>query len=206
MAVIRVHDHLPEGAVVVRVADGVQVAGSGTVWIPAPDEAVEPVCRLRSQNVVVPLDQQPFYPEKIVHLPDSYQVNDSKRQIASRIPTRRELGIPEQAFVFCCFNNSWKINAAMFDIWMRLLAAVDGSVLWLFWSNDMATANLRVEAKARGIDPARLVFAERSEPEAHLARHRLADLFPEEAVGSSVGEEPGEVAHPEAAWQQAAAG
>src|SRR5207237_9575180 len=99
-----------------------------------------------ADRIVLPLDQQPFYPEKIVHLPDGYQVNDSKRTIASRSPPRRELGLAEHAFVFCCFNNSWKITAAMFDIWMRLLAAIEGSVLWLFRSNDLATNNLRIEA------------------------------------------------------------
>jgi predicted O-linked N-acetylglucosamine transferase (SPINDLY family) len=130
-----------------------------------------------ADRIVLPLVQQPFYPEKIVHLPDSYQINDSKRQIASRIPARRELGLPEQAFVFCCFNNNWKINAAMFDIWMRLLRAVDGSVLWLFRSNDLATANLRVEAKARGVDPARLVFAPFLDLPDHLARLKRAELF-----------------------------
>jgi predicted O-linked N-acetylglucosamine transferase (SPINDLY family) len=130
-----------------------------------------------ADQVVLPLDQQPFYPEKIVHLPECYQVNDSKRRIASRIPARRELGLPEDAFVFCCFNNNWKINAAMFDIWMRLLRAVDGSVLWLFRSNDLATANLRAEAKARGIDPARLVFAPFLDLPDHLARLKRADLF-----------------------------
>jgi protein O-GlcNAc transferase len=130
-----------------------------------------------ADGIVLPLDQQPFYREKIVHLPDSYQVNDSKRQISSRIPARRELGLPEHAFVFCCFNNNWKINAAMFDIWMRLLGAVDGSVLWLFRSNDLATANLRVEAKARGIDPARLVFAPFLGLPDHLARLKRAELF-----------------------------
>jgi predicted O-linked N-acetylglucosamine transferase (SPINDLY family) len=130
-----------------------------------------------ADGIVLPVDQQPFYPEKIVHLPDSYQVNDSKRRIASRIPTRRELGLPDHGFVFCCFNNNWKINAAMFDIWMRLLAAVDGSVLWLFRSNDLATANLRAEAKARGIDPARLVFAPFLDLPDHLARLKRAELF-----------------------------
>jgi predicted O-linked N-acetylglucosamine transferase (SPINDLY family) len=130
-----------------------------------------------ADGIVLPVDQQPFYPEKIVHLPDSYQVNDSKRRIASRVPTRRELGLPDHGFVFCCFNNNWKINAAMFDIWMRLLAAVDGSVLWLFRSNDLAMVNLRAEAKARGIDPARLVFAPFLDLPDHLARLKRAELF-----------------------------
>ncbi len=130
-----------------------------------------------ADEVVLPFDQQPFYTEKIVHLPDSYYVTDTRRLIAARRPTRAEEGLPDHAFVFCCFNNSWKINARMFDVWMRLLQAVDGSVLWLFKANDFAVANLRREAAARGVDPDRLVFAGRKEQADHLARIKLADLF-----------------------------
>src|SRR5207249_468483 len=121
--------------------------------------------------------QQRFYTEQIVHLPECYQVNDSKRLIASKTPTRREAELPENGFVFCCFNNNYKITASMFDIWMRLLQRVDGSVLWLLRGKGEAEANLRKEAAARGVDPARLVFAGRMDVEQHLARHRLADLF-----------------------------
>jgi protein O-GlcNAc transferase len=128
-------------------------------------------------KVILPLDQQPFYAEKFVHLPGTYQVNDSQRVIATRAPTRAELGLPSDAFVFCCFNHTWKITPAMFDIWMRLLRSVDGSVLWLFQSNDPACANLRKEAQARGIDPARLVFAPFRDQAEHLARIACADLF-----------------------------
>jgi protein O-GlcNAc transferase len=127
--------------------------------------------------IVLPLDQQPFYAESIVHLPDCYQVNDSKRTIAARTPSRREAGLPEQGFVFCCFNNAWKITKPFFEVWMRLLGAVDGSVLWLLRDNPDTEGNLRQEAQARGIDTARLVLAERLPLEDHLARHRLADLF-----------------------------
>jgi protein O-GlcNAc transferase len=126
--------------------------------------------------IVVPFDQQPFFTEKIVHLPDCYQVNDSKRAIAAETPTREQAGLPE-GFVFCCFNNSYKINPPMFDVWMRLLRAVEGSVLWLIRFSQPAEENLRKEAAARGIDPARLVFADRMRLDRHLARHRLADLF-----------------------------
>src|SRR5262249_39254021 len=127
--------------------------------------------------IVLPFDQQPFYTEKIVHLPECYQVNDSQRQIAERTPTRREAGLPDQGFVFCCFNNNYKITAPVFDVWMRLLAAVEDSVLWLVRDNAAAENNLRKQAAARGIDPARLVFAEKQPLADHLARHRLADLF-----------------------------
>jgi predicted O-linked N-acetylglucosamine transferase (SPINDLY family) len=126
---------------------------------------------------VLPFDQQAFYAEKIVHLPDCYQVNDRRRRIAERTPTRAEAGLPPEGFVFCCFNNSFKITAPVFDIWMGLLRAVDGSVLWLLRDNAAAETNLRHEAAARGIDPRRLVFAPRMNLADHLARHRLADLF-----------------------------
>jgi predicted O-linked N-acetylglucosamine transferase (SPINDLY family) len=128
--------------------------------------------------MVLPVDQQPYYTEKVVYLPDCYMVHDTKRKVAERPPTRQEMGLPEHAFVFCCFNNNWKITPAIFDIWTYLLHQVEGSVLWLLRANEGAERNLRKEAKRRGIDPSRLVFA-RWLPLAaeHLARHRLADLF-----------------------------
>jgi predicted O-linked N-acetylglucosamine transferase (SPINDLY family) len=130
-----------------------------------------------ADKTVLPFDQQPYYTERIVHLPDCYQVNDSKRKIAVRALTRREAGLPDAGFVFCCFNNNYKITAPVFDVWMRLLGATEGSVLWLLQDNGDAHENLRKEAAARGIDPARLVFAGRLSFGEHLARHRLADLF-----------------------------
>jgi protein O-GlcNAc transferase len=89
-------------------------------------------------------------------------------------PSRTDTGLPESGFVFCCFNAGWKITQPLFDIWMRLLTAVPGSVLWLM--DGPASDNLRRETAVRGIDPARLVFAPRLPPQPHLARHRLADL------------------------------
>ena len=130
-----------------------------------------------ADKTVAPFEHQPFYTEKIVHLPDCYQVNDSTRKIAERTPTRQQAGLPETDFVFCCFNNNWKITPEVFSVWMRLLDAVAGSVLWLLRDNESAERNLRMEAQARGIDPARLVFAGRLPLEDHLARHRLANLF-----------------------------
>ena len=127
--------------------------------------------------VVTPFEQSVMFSEKIVQLPDCYQVNDTRRAIAAAAPTRAGAGLPEKAFVFCCFNNSWKISAPLFSVWMRLLAAVPGSVLWLLADNEEATANLRAAAAGRGIDAVRLVFAPRMELDRHLARHRLADLF-----------------------------
>jgi predicted O-linked N-acetylglucosamine transferase (SPINDLY family) len=130
-----------------------------------------------ADKVVLPFDQQPHWTERIVHLPDCYQVNDSHRKIAAVAATRCNVGLPDNGFVFCSFNNNYKITAQVFDVWMRLLRAVDGSVLWLLRDNASAETNLRKEPTARGIDAARLVFADRMSLEDHLARHRLADLF-----------------------------
>ena len=127
-----------------------------------------------ADRIVLPLDQQSYYSEKIVHLPDCYQANDATRMVGPA-PTRAEAGLPETGFIFCCFNSNWKITAPLFDIWMRLLKQVEGSVLWLL--DGPGAPNLRAQATKRGIDPARLVFAPKARPEAHLARHQLADLF-----------------------------
>ncbi len=127
--------------------------------------------------VILPFDQQQFYTEKIVQLPDSYQPNDSKRKASDRLPSRQSLGLPEGAFVFCCFNNNWKISPEVFDVWMRLLMQVEKSVLWLLSDNAVAERNLCKEAERRGIAAARVVFARRVPIEEHLARHRFADLF-----------------------------
>jgi predicted O-linked N-acetylglucosamine transferase (SPINDLY family) len=132
---------------------------------------------LLADPMVLPFDQQPYCTEKIIHLPDCYQVNDSKRRVAEQIPSRGEAGLPEHGVVFCCFNNSWKLNAAMFDVWMRLLQTVEGSVLWLYQTNALAADTLRKKAQARGVDPQRLIFAPPLEPSEHLARLKLANLF-----------------------------
>jgi predicted O-linked N-acetylglucosamine transferase (SPINDLY family) len=125
---------------------------------------------------ILPFDQQPYYTERIVHLPDAYQVN-SRRSVSASIPTRAACGLPEDAFVFCCFNNNYKITQEVFEVWMRLLKAKTGSVLWLFRDNADAEGNLQEAARGHGVDGTRLVFAERLPHEQHLARHRQADLF-----------------------------
>ena len=118
------------------------------------------------------------YSEKLVQLPDSYQPNDRNREISTKAFTRQEAGLPDSKFVFCCFNNSYKILPQTFGRWMRILKCVDGSVLWLSAGNQTAMANLKKEAQTRGVDPARIVFANRvPQLSDHLARHRLADLF-----------------------------
>jgi protein O-GlcNAc transferase len=132
-----------------------------------------------ADRTVLPADQQPFYSEKIVHLPDSYLVTGSNRAIASPGPTRDDLGLPADGFVFCCFNGSWKINRPMVDIWARLLRAVKGSVLWLPRMNDDAASNLYMALTERGVDPASLVplSGEYLEAADYLARLSQADLF-----------------------------
>jgi protein O-GlcNAc transferase len=132
---------------------------------------------LIADAMVIPESDRAHYAEKIAYLPDCYQVNDSKRPIAGKMFTRQELGLPEDAFVYCCFNNNYKITPDTFDQWMRILQRVPRGVLWLFEDNPAASRNLRQEAERRGVDPGRLIFAGRLPPDQHLARHRAADLF-----------------------------
>ena len=129
-----------------------------------------------ADKFVLPEEHHKFYSERIVTLPGCYQANDSRRKVAGRTPTRAEAGLPEKGFVFCCFNNSYKILPAMFDVWMRLLTQVPGGVLWILEDNGAAAENLRREARARGVDPARLVFAPRVGAAEYRARCSLADL------------------------------
>lgn len=127
--------------------------------------------------IVIPQEQQRFFTEKPVYMPHSYQVNDSRRLISERRFTRHELGLPDDGFVFCCFNNNYKILPDIFESWMRILQAVPHSVLWLFQDNDAVAENLRKEAQQLGVHPDRLVFASRLPTDQHLARHSAADLF-----------------------------
>lgn len=129
-----------------------------------------------ADRCVIPKQHFSCYTEKVVYLPDAYQVNDSKCVISARMPTRAEAGLPERGFVFCSFNNSYKISPMVFDAWMRMLGKVEGSLLWLVDGSAAAVCNLRNEAVARGIAPDRLVFAPKIRHEDYLARHRLADL------------------------------
>ncbi len=125
--------------------------------------------------VVTPLDLADDFSERIAQLPHSYQPNDRSRPLPPA-PQRSECGLPEQGFVFCCFNNTYKITPRMFDLWCRLLNRVPGSVLWLLEANLQAKSNLLREAGARGIGPERIVFAPSLPQPAHLARLQLADL------------------------------
>lgn len=132
---------------------------------------------LFADGTLVPPADRVHYTEKVVALPHSYQANDNTRAIASVPKTRAEAGLPAQGFVFCSFNNPYKITPAVFSVWMRLLQRVPGSVLWLFQGHPAAVANLQREARERGVDPERLVFAPHLEQAEHLARHVHADLF-----------------------------
>lgn len=127
---------------------------------------------------VIPKEHWPFYSEKVVYLPDAYLSTDVSVKISDRTPSRAECGLPETGIVFCSFSHDYKLSPLVFDVWMRLLHRVQGSVLWLVSRSDLSQHNLRREAEARGIDPTRLVFAGRMPlVEDHLARYRQADLF-----------------------------
>ena len=130
-----------------------------------------------ADKTLISAQSQQFYSEKIVYLPNSYQVNDRQRVISDKQFTRLELGLPETNFVFCCFNNNYKILPETFNGWMRILNAVEGSVLWLFEDNSWVMTRLKQEAEKHGIDSKRLVFAKRMSITEHLARFRQADLF-----------------------------
>lgn len=126
---------------------------------------------------IAPETERAGYSEALALLPDTYQCNDRQRPRPEAAPARAELGLPDHGFVFCCFNNAFKIAPGTFDAWMRILGQVPGSVLWLLRVNQAMTRNLAREAERRGVDPARLVFAPWATMEDHLARFRAADLF-----------------------------
>lgn len=130
-----------------------------------------------ADKVVLPPEHNAFYTELPVCLPHSYQVNDIDQVIAPNRPNRAECGLPDQGFIFCCFNSPYKIEPTVFAVWMRILKAVPDSVLWLFANHPTAVKNLKAQARQSGIDDSRLVFAEHAPKDQHLARHQLADLF-----------------------------
>jgi protein O-GlcNAc transferase len=132
---------------------------------------------LIADRIVVPEERYADYSECIASLPNCFQPNDDRREIAMGEPTRRDHGLPAESVVWACFNNPIKINPSMFDIWMGLLRATPGSVLWLFAGSADAERNLRLEASRRGVQPERIIFATHVPYEQHLARQRLADLF-----------------------------
>jgi protein O-GlcNAc transferase len=130
-----------------------------------------------ADRFIIPEKSRRFYTEQVVYLPDTYWPTDSSRVIEETALTRAEIGLPETGFVFCCFNQNYKIAPGIFDIWVRLLRQVDGSVLWLVEDNADAARNLRQEAERRGVSATRLIFAPRVKLEEYLARLPLADLL-----------------------------
>lgn len=139
--------------------------------------AMEAMDYLIADRVVVPSELRYGYTESIIFMPDSYQVNCAHRTVSEVRVSRAKFGLPEGGFVFCCFNNAYKITPAIFDVWMGILREVGDSVLWLLVRDEDARNNLRTEARRRGVSDTRVVFAERVPVEAHLARLQLADLF-----------------------------
>lgn len=130
-----------------------------------------------ADRILIPKEAQQHYAEKVLYLPNSYQPNDTKRKISGKAFTRADAGLPESGFIFCSFNNNFKITPDTFSGWMRILKAVEDSALWLLEDNPLAAANLSKEAAKYGVNPNRLIFARRLPLPDHLARHKLADLF-----------------------------
>ncbi|WP_020656713.1 O-linked N-acetylglucosamine transferase family protein [Massilia niastensis] len=141
----------------------------GTTALPAIDYVI-------ADEFVFPEKLKPFFTEKPLYLPDSFQINDRERAIGPR-PTRASVKLPDDAFVLCCFNSTFKITPEVFDAWLQILLRAPRSVLWLIADQDAVRVNLTKAAIERGVDPARLVFAERVAPENYLARYQVADLF-----------------------------
>lgn len=131
---------------------------------------------LIADSTIIPTSEKESYVEKILYLP-SYQANDSSRQISERTFTREELGLPTKGFIYCCFNNNYKITSSIFDSWVRILLAVEGSILFLYADNEEVKKNLTHEAGVRGISPDRIIYAGRLPRDEYLARYRVADLF-----------------------------
>ncbi len=130
-----------------------------------------------ADRILIPNNQYEFYSEKVVVLPNSFQPTDRERRIANKIFTRAEVGLPQEGFVFCCFNNNYKITPDVYDIWMRILKQVDGSVMWLVGGSPAMERNLKREANARGVAAERLIFSPRLPLPEYQARLRLGNLF-----------------------------
>ena len=130
-----------------------------------------------ADKTLIPITSQKFYSEKIIYLPDSYQVNDSLRFASKNSFSKKDMQLPEDKFIFCSFNNNYKITQDTFDSWIKILKNVTNSVLWLLESNKISASNLIEYAYLNGIAKDRIIFAKSIHPEMHLARLKLADLF-----------------------------
>ncbi len=129
-----------------------------------------------ADKIIIPKENEKFYSEKIIRIPSSYQCNDDTKAICKEKISKKDFNLPEQGFIFTCFNNNYKITKNEFNIWMRLLTEIEESVLWLYKSNQWSRKNLKKEALQRNIDPERLIFADKLPLNKHLARHSLGDL------------------------------
>ena len=129
-----------------------------------------------SDNIIIPRENEKFYSEKIIRMPNCFLCNDNKKEISKESISRRNFNLPDHGFIFTCFNNNYKITNKEFNIWMNLLREIEGSVLWLYKANQWSMNNLYKEARKRKVDPDRLIFAERLPLNKHLARHSLGDL------------------------------
>ncbi len=129
-----------------------------------------------ADKIIIPRENEKFYSEKIIRMPNCFQCNDNKKEISKESIFRKDCNLPDQGFIFTCFNNNYKITKKEFNIWMNLLIKTEGSVLWLYKSNQWSQNNLYKEARKRKIDPDRLIFAESLPLKKHLARYSLGDL------------------------------
>lgn len=129
-----------------------------------------------ADEFVIPESLECYYSENVIRIPGTYMPTDDKRKVSDTVMTRKDHNLPDKGFVFCCFNNAYKLTPCEFDIWMQILHEVKDSVLWLRIDNAQARKNLREEAKVRNVDPKRLIFADRISIEDHLARYKFADL------------------------------
>ncbi|MEK9789305.1 MAG: hypothetical protein VW380_02420, partial [Candidatus Woesearchaeota archaeon] len=130
-----------------------------------------------ADKTIIPAEQKKFYTEKVIYLPNCYQPNQKKLKISSKNFTKKEFGLPDNGFIYCCFNSNSKITPRIFDLWMRILCEVKGSVLWLLKTNEKSTRNLLKEAEKRKINPGRIIFAPPLPIDLHLKRISYADLF-----------------------------
>jgi len=131
---------------------------------------------LIADQIMIPKKYQQYYSEKIIYLP-SFQVNDSKEKPPNIFFSRKDIGLPEEGFIFCCLNNTYKINPGVFDSWAKILNNVEGSILLIYADHESSKVNLIKEIKSRGVDSNRLFFAESFPRPEYLARYRIPDLF-----------------------------
>ena len=130
-----------------------------------------------ADEIIVPKKNQKYFSEKIIYLPNSYQVNDDTKEISKKKFERKDFGLPNNCFIFCCFNNSYKINPKIFNVWMNILKKTNNSILWLLEENFLNKKNILKESKNLGVLDNRIIFADKIKNSEHLARHKLADLF-----------------------------